>query len=242
MESEVRRLFLEYGVKNVMSCVNAVSKALYEELKEIYGAVEVPVVAPIETPMTAEVPEAPEASVEKKERRLRIVKKKEPVEPAVEPVVETSADTPVAVVADEKPGDKVVEVVTLRVKKKVAPPVEVQQTAEESESDSDATVPLDGDEPRYKIKSPEEIKKERLDHRAAVEKKRAELVAQGIVPESLVTKENLEKWLGAGMSYQRIAKELTGCHDAYISTIAKSFGLKSLIAGIIAGKYKNRTK
>lgn len=54
------------------------------------------------------------------------------------------------------------------------------------------------DQPKkeYPIKTPEQIKKERLDHRAAVEKKRAELEAQGIVPESLVTKENLEKWLG----------------------------------------------
>jgi hypothetical protein len=113
------------------------------------------------------------------------------------------------------------------------------------------------DQPKkeYPIKTPEQIKKERLDHRAAVEKKRAELEAQGIVPESLVTKENLEKWLGSGLSYQRIAKELTGCQDAYISTIAiapwakrftrsagsaKSYGLKSVIAGIIAGKYRER--
>lgn len=218
MESEVRRLFLEYGVKNVMICVNTVSKALYEELKAIYEA----------------VPEAPEAPVEKKGRHLRIVKKKEPVESAVEAPIETPAE---AVIADEKPGDKVVEVVTLRVKKKVAAPVEVQQTAEESDSESDATASVDVEPPQYKIKSPEEIKKERLDHRAAVEKKRAELVAQKIVPESFLTKENLEKWLGAGMSYQRIAKEV-GCHEQQVSFVARGFGLKSQISAIMIRKHR----
>jgi hypothetical protein len=89
----------------------------------------------------------------------------------------------------------------------------------------------------YPIKTGEQIKKERYDHRAAVDKKRAEIEAQGIEPESLLTKENLEKWIGAGMSYQRIARELTGCHEADVSRYAKRFGLKSIIAGIIAGKY-----
>ncbi len=192
-------------------------------------------VVAVGTPEPAPVVEAPPVE---KERRLRIVKKKEPVETPVEPPVETPVEA--AAEAPGAPGDKVVEVVTLRVKKKVAAPVEVQQAAEESDSDSDATVPVDLEKKTYRIKTPEEIKKERLDHRSAVEKKRAELEAQGIVPESLVTKENLEKWLGAGLSYQRIAKELTGCHDSYISTIAKSFGLRSLIGGIVAGKYKNR--
>jgi hypothetical protein len=231
MESEVRRLFLEYGVKNVMNCVNTVSKALYEELKEIYETPAAAVSETVSEVISETVAEISEAPVEKKGRRLRIVKKKETAEPVVEAPVEAPAE------ADEKSGDKVVEVVTLRVKKKVAAPVEVQQTAEESDSDSDATVPVDGETPQYKIKSPEEIKKERLDHRAAVEKKRAELVAQGIVPESLVTKENLEKWLGAGMSYQRIAKEV-GCHEQQVSYVARGFGLKSQIAAIMIRKHR----
>ena len=216
MESEVRRLFIEYGVKNVMNCATTVSKALYEELKEMYGET-----VPVET---QEVVEAPPA--EKKERKGIIKKAVEPVETAVEP---------------DATNEKVVEVVTLRVKKKAVPPVEVQQSGEESEeeSDSDATVPVDGQK-AYPVKTAEELKNERHDHRAAVEKKRAEIEGQGIEPESLLTKENLEKWLGSGMSYQRIAKEMTGCHEADISRYAKRFGLKSIIAGIIAGKYKNK--
>lgn len=220
MESEVRRLFIEYGVKNVMSCATTISKALYEELKEMYG--ETVVVEPVET-----VEALP---AEKKEKKRIIRKAVEPVETPVETAVE-----PVAT------NEKVVEVVTLRVKKKAVPPVEVQQSGEEDseESNSDVTVPVDNQK-TYPVKTAEELKNERHDHREAVEKKRAEIEGQGIEPESLLTKENLEKWLGSGMSYQRIAKEMTGCHEADISRYAKRFGLKSIIAGIIAGKYKNK--
>jgi hypothetical protein len=238
MEAHVRSLLCWYGIQPVRECIDKVCKELYEELKGVYEQRTEPETVS-SSPMPSAEPTCTEAvaetaPVEKKERRLRIVKKKDPV-------VETPVEPPMEpVVADEKPGDKVVEVVTLRVKKKVAAPVEVQQSVNESESDSDATAPVDEDKPQYKIKSPEEIKSERLEHRAAVEKKRAELEAQGIVPESLLTKDNLEKWLKSGMSYQRIAKELTGCQDSYISTIAKSFGLRSMTAGIIAGRYKKR--
>jgi hypothetical protein len=235
MEDHVRSLLCWYGIKPVRECIDKVCKELYDELKSVYDQPAVEVVS--ETVADSVV----EPVQEKKEKRLRIVKKKEVQETVPEPVQETVADSTVNI--EEKPNDKVVEVVTMKIKKKVAPPVEVKQTvneeSNESESDSDATVPVDMEEKTYKVKTSDEVKKERLDHRAAVEKKRKELIEQGIVPESLVTKENLEKWLGAGLSYQRIAKELTGCPDAYISTIAKSFGLRSLVAGIIAGKYKS---
>lgn len=207
MEGEVRRLILEYGVKNVMESVKNITKALYEELKDVYGE-------------AVEDEEAPQ--VETKERK-RIVKKA-PVEVPTE--IPGEASEPVA------SKEKVVEVVTLRVKKKVAPPVEVEQG---EGSDSDGRVAVEGG---YPVKSAEQIKKERDEHRTAVEKKRKEIEGQGIEPESLLTKENLEKWLGSGMSYQRIAKELTGCHEADISRYAKRFGLKSQIAAIMVRKHR----
>ena len=202
MESEVRRLLIEHGVKNVNECVEKVCRSLYEELRKVYEETVVAVGTP--------VVEAPPVE---KEGRLRIVKKKEPVE---------------TLAATEAPGDKVVEVVTLRVKKKVAAPVEVQQAGEES----DATVPVDVPT-TYRDKTPEEIKKERYEYRSAVEQKRAQLIEKGINPESLLTRENLETWLNAGMSYQRIAREQTGCHESVISATAKMFGLKSKIGNII---------
>jgi hypothetical protein len=64
-------------------------------------------------------------------------------------------------------------------------------------------------------------------HREDVLKKHKELTEKGIKPESLLTKENLSKWLGEGMSYMRIAREETGVSENEIAAIAKTFGLQS---------------
>jgi hypothetical protein len=69
--------------------------------------------------------------------------------------------------------------------------------------------------------------------RLAVEAKYDELLANGVEPESLLTKENLEKWLKSGKSYQKIARDHVGLHESIVSTKAKEFGFKSL-----ASKYK----
>ena len=64
-------------------------------------------------------------------------------------------------------------------------------------------------------------------HREEVAKKNKELVEKGIKPESLLTKENLTKWLGEGKSYMRIAREDAGLPENQISAMAKQFGLQS---------------
>jgi hypothetical protein len=69
--------------------------------------------------------------------------------------------------------------------------------------------------------------------RIAVEKKHDELLANGTDPESLLTKENLEKWIKGGKSYQKIARDHVGLHESIVSAKAKEFGLQSL-----ASKYK----
>jgi hypothetical protein len=69
--------------------------------------------------------------------------------------------------------------------------------------------------------------------RLAVEAKHQELLAEGIDPESLLTKENLEKWLKSGKSYQKIARDYVGLHESIVSAKAKEFSLKS-----VASKYK----
>lgn len=99
-------------------------------------------------------------------------------------------------------------------------------------------IPTDGNEANVKeiqitAKGADTVIKRRFDkeeQKAAVAKKREELQAQGIIPESLLTKENLTAWIGEGMSYQRIAREKVGVPDNEISTIAKSFGLQSQMA------------
>jgi len=73
-------------------------------------------------------------------------------------------------------------------------------------------------------------------HREDVAKKYKELTEKGIKPESLLTKENMTQWLGSGMSYMRIARELTGVHENEIAAIAKTFGLQSDIKKFIVMK------
>ena len=73
-------------------------------------------------------------------------------------------------------------------------------------------------------------------HREDVLAKHKELTAKGIRPESLLTKENLSKWLGDGMSYMRIARECTGVHENEVATAAKTFGLQSDVKKYIVMK------
>jgi hypothetical protein len=86
-----------------------------------------------------------------------------------------------------------------------------------------------------KSKNSVEVKQQKQQHRDAVEKKRQELVAKGVKPESLLTEANLRKWINEGMSYLKIAKE-TGVHEVQVSNVAKSFGLQSKISRYVAMK------
>ena len=73
-------------------------------------------------------------------------------------------------------------------------------------------------------------------HREEVTKKHKELTEKGIRPESLLTKENLSQWLGQGMSYMRIARELVGVHENEVASMAKNYGLQSDIKKYIVMK------
>jgi hypothetical protein len=73
-------------------------------------------------------------------------------------------------------------------------------------------------------------------HKEEVLKKRKELEEKGIKPESLLTKDNLQKWLSEGLSYMRIAREKVGIPENEISTIAKTLGLQSNMKRYIVNK------
>jgi hypothetical protein len=67
-------------------------------------------------------------------------------------------------------------------------------------------------------------------HRDVVQKKREELAAQGVIPETQLTEENLKKWIQQeSKTYWTIA-EMTGCNDNYISNLAKSKNILSPVA------------
>jgi len=83
-----------------------------------------------------------------------------------------------------------------------------------------------------KYENKEEIEDERERHRRIVAEKHTELLENGIEPMSLLTKDNLEKWLKSGKSYMKIAKE-TGIDEGEVSRKSREYGMKSL-----ASKYK----
>ena len=89
-------------------------------------------------------------------------------------------------------------------------------------------------EQEKKFRSPLEMKEFQ---KAAVEKKRLELLAQGIKGDSLLTKENLTKWLSIeGQTYAWVAREKSGCPESKVADIAKGFGIKSAISKLIADR------
>jgi hypothetical protein len=61
-------------------------------------------------------------------------------------------------------------------------------------------------------------------------KKYQELVSKGITPKSLLTKENIEKWVKDGLTYTQIARDHVGIDAEEIGAIARNFGIKSNIA------------
>ena len=60
------------------------------------------------------------------------------------------------------------------------------------------------------------------------EKKKRELDAQGINPASLLTKENLQRWIvEEKKTYAAVAREYVGLPDSMVASSAKSFGIQS---------------
>jgi hypothetical protein len=79
-----------------------------------------------------------------------------------------------------------------------------------------------------KFRDPKDIKKWQKEQE---EEKNAELVSKGVDPKSLLTRENLQRWVEVeGKGYAQIARDYVGLSEDYISAIAKSFGIQSVAA------------
>lgn len=73
-----------------------------------------------------------------------------------------------------------------------------------------------------------QIKREQAEKESA---KYKELVSKGVDPETLLTKENLKKWIEVeSLTYAQIARDHVGLSALQVSNVAKGFGFKSLIA------------
>lgn len=82
-----------------------------------------------------------------------------------------------------------------------------------------------------------EVQKEKMRvHREAIQKKRQELAAQGVIPETQLTEENLKKWIQQEKKNYWTIAELTGCNDNDISNICKTKNILSETALYIRKK------
>jgi hypothetical protein len=205
MEEDIKALILKYGLRQVHEGIEKEYRAMYDYLKTLYN----------------DVPPQPEKKVirkakntvpdpqEKQEIQEEIQEEEQKESPEESSDFQELQEEEIQSEIQEPPNptDKEVTVITKK---------------------STATPP-------YKEKTPEERREAIKQHRDAVQKKHEEFVAKGIQPESLLTKENLEKWLKAGKSYQQIARDYTGVHETQVSAIAKAFGLQSQVSKMASG-------
>jgi hypothetical protein len=213
MEGEIRALFIKYGIAEVKECMEKECRRMYESLQSIYEVKrKYEKKAKASEPVPTEAPTAPVAPAEPIEQPVA------PVEPVEEPVTPT------------EPLKKHIRKVKVIKNEEVKEPE--SKEVEEIIKKSNSLVPVEVSESGEEIREVKEVVDEKERQRIAVAQKRQELLEQGIEPESLLTKENLEKWLKSGKSYMRIAKE-TGVDEGEVSRTARGFGLTSVMA-----KYK----
>lgn len=103
-----------------------------------------------------------------------------------------------------------------------------EEGSEGSENDNQSTNSSQKKDTGFQAIDPALRKKHQQE---AEKKKRAELDAQGITVESLLTEANLRKWVeDEARTYSYIARNYVGCPDTMVSSVAKQFGLKSKVS------------
>lgn len=104
-------------------------------------------------------------------------------------------------------------------------PVAVEEVVVATEAkDEEASVSvISGDKEKKAQMKREQTEKEMAKYK--------ELVSKGVDPETLLTKENLKKWIDVDcLTYAQIARDHVGLSALQVSNIAKGFGFKSIIA------------
>ena len=103
------------------------------------------------------------------------------------------------------------------------PPAVENEEENEQESEVAAVVPPASKPPTFK--NPKEAKAWQKEQEL---KKKQELSDSGILPNSLLTKENLERWIVQdSRTYAYIAREYVGLPEAMVSETAKAFGIQT---------------
>ena len=224
METELRTSIGKYGLIAVREFVEAECKATWEYLKMIYDGSK-----PSNTPEPQYPQETTMPISEKSVGELEKV-------PIVKKLIQRKPVKVIDFLTTTNSTEDILPKNVLVVEKEPVLEEDYDFEEEEDEQTEQEDENTIKEVTAYRVKTKEERDEEKRKHKEAVKAKRDELQKQGIRPSSLLTKENLKKWLDQGMSYQRIAREFVGLSETIISHEAEKHGMKSQIAGIMKRK------
>jgi len=209
LKGHLRQAIAWYGLEAVHTSFQEICKEDYDFLKKLY---EVPKVLKASVPASS--PEASPASAA-------------PAPPAPQQQQEEEIPRP------EKLRDVKVRVV----KKPTAPedllpqPTQPTQPTQGTlnttftQSVATPTAPTASQHTESGLTDPKDIKKWQKEQE---DKKKRELDALGINPASLLTKENLQKWVvDEKKTFAAVARDYVGLPDSMVSSAAKSYGIQS---------------
>lgn len=211
LQQDLRALVAAHGFEMVHTTLHEMMRQDYEFLSKIFKtAAPVTAVAPIPAPAPTPAP----------------VPAPTPV-PAPAP---TTVHTSLEVVQAMNPPAK--KMVKITVRKAAEEPLSSPPPAPMPPTPAPISQPevntLEAPAEKSKFRSPAEVKRFQKE---AESKKRAELDAKGITVASLMTRDNLKKWIeDEGNTFAWVAREMIGCAETLVSTMAKNYGIQSNIS------------
>ena len=198
LKGNLRHAISLYGLEAVYTTFQEICKEDYDFLKKLY-----------------EVPQA-----------HKVLKAPTPPAPAPVPVQETPVEEEIP--RPEKLRDAKVRVVKKPALEEVCQLPQVPQVTQATLNTSftqSVTIPTTSTHTESGLVDPKDIKKWQKDQE---DKKKRELDAQGINPASLLTKENLQKWIvDEKKTFAAVARDHVGLPDSMVSSAAKSYGIQS---------------
>lgn len=211
LQQDLRALVATHGFEMVHTTLNEMMRQDYEFLSKIFKmAAPVTAVAPIPAPAPAPTPAPVPAPA-----------------PAPAP---TTVHTSLEVVQAMNPPAK--KMVKITVRKAAEEPLASPPPAPMPPTPAPISQPevntLEAPAEKSKFRSPAEVKRFQKE---AESKKRAELDAKGITVASLMIRDNLKKWIeDEGNTFAWVAREMIGCPETLVSTMAKNYGIQSNIS------------
>ena len=210
LRQQLQALIAVHGTGKVYAELYGKMKEEYDFLREFFSAEKAPrVVSPKKTPAAAAAAAAAPAPTPSdtadmsastlRDAKIRIVKKE--VAPAPAPAPPPAQPDPL----------------------ELFPPVAEEEDEDEEEPVVAAPPPPAAKPPTFT--NPKEMKAWQKEQEL---KKKKELSDAGILPNSLLTKENLERWIVQdSRTYAYIAREYVGLPEAMVSETAKAFGIQT---------------